>query len=34
MVESLKFKPLESGFAVEVLELIGLDALCHSYNKK
>jgi hypothetical protein len=33
MVESWKFKPLDSGSAVEVLELIGPDALSVLYNE-
>ena len=33
MVESWKFKPPESGSAVEVLELIGPDALSVLYNE-
>ncbi len=33
MVESLKFKPPDSGSAVEVLELIGPDALSALYNQ-
>ena len=34
MVESLKFRPPESGSAVEVLELIRPDAVLGLYNEK